>query len=203
MILKDLNVLVYIWVWQMEFHPSNVKPYTSQAIADLTDNLCNGPCWDRTPVRSLQRATSKPLGHKGTWTTQSLTRGWFVTLLSPFWNPSPLARMTFNQGGELSLRRTRVTAATSVADRAGIEPRVARFRGQRLNHPSIKVPEWPSRLRKASSLQPVWAAEREAVNSAKYLWATLSPIPCWNNNAHNITIKKAQPWGLGFTHPTE
>ena len=114
--------------------------------------ICNRPCGDRTPGRSLQSPTPKPLGHKGTWTTQSSTLGWFVTSLPPFWNPSPLARDTFNQVGELPLRRTRVTAATSVTGRAGIEPRVAHSRVQRLNHWAIEVPERPSRLRLAGSL---------------------------------------------------
>ena len=39
-----------------------------------------------------------------------------------------------------------------VTDRAGIEPRVARSRVQRLNHWAIKVPERPSRLHLAGSL---------------------------------------------------
>ena len=60
---------------------------------------CNGLCMDRTQGRSLQRPIPKPLGHKDTWMTQSLTLGWFVTLLPPFWNPSLLARATLNQGG--------------------------------------------------------------------------------------------------------
>ena len=72
---------------------------------------------------------------------------------SLFWNLSPLAQPTFNQGGELPIRRTRVTAATSVTDRAGIEPRVARSRVKRLNHWAIKVPKRPSLLRVARSLQ--------------------------------------------------
>ena len=41
---------------------------------------------------------------------------------------------------------------TNVTDRAGIEPRVARSRVQRLNHWAIKVPERPSRLRLTGSL---------------------------------------------------
>ena len=37
-----------------------------------------------TPGPSLQSPTPKPLGHKGIWTTQTLTLGWFVTLLPLF-----------------------------------------------------------------------------------------------------------------------
>ena len=36
-----------------------------------------------------------------------------------FWNPSPLARATFNQGGELPLRQTQATTATSVTGPCG------------------------------------------------------------------------------------
>ena len=83
-----------------------IKPFTPGPLINsprVNTYNCNGPCGYRTPGRSLQSPTPKPLGHKGTWTTQSLTLGWFVTLLPPFWNPSPLARATFNQGGELPL----------------------------------------------------------------------------------------------------
>ena len=80
--IRHLNIKITPWssLWKLRY-------------------LCNGPCGYRTPGRSLQSPTPKPLGHKGTWTTQSLTLDWFVTLLPPFWNPSPLARATFNQGG--------------------------------------------------------------------------------------------------------
>ena len=43
--------------------------------------------------------------------------------------------------GASTLRQTRVTAATSVMDRAGIEPRAAGSRVQCLNHWAIKEPE--------------------------------------------------------------
>ena len=54
--------------------------------------------------------------------------------------------------GASTQRRNRVTTATSVTGRAGIEPRIARSRIQRLNHWAIMVPERPSRLRLAGSL---------------------------------------------------
>ena len=53
--------------------------FHSQANPGYRCHQCNGPCGYRTPGRSLQSPTPKPLGHKGTWTTQSLTLGWFVT----------------------------------------------------------------------------------------------------------------------------
>ena len=53
--------------------------FHSQANPGYRCHQCNGPCGDRTPGRLLQSPTPKPLGHKGTWTTQSLTLGWFVT----------------------------------------------------------------------------------------------------------------------------
>ena len=54
--------------------------FHSQANPGYHCHQCNGPCGYRTPGRSLQSPTPKPLGHKGTWTTQSLTLGWFVTV---------------------------------------------------------------------------------------------------------------------------
>ena len=55
--------------------------FHSQANPGYRCHQCNGPCGYRTPGRSLHSPTPKPLGHKGTWTTQSLTLGWFVTPL--------------------------------------------------------------------------------------------------------------------------
>ena len=45
------------------------------------------PTVDPIPGRQFQSPTPKTLGHKGTWTTHSLTLGWFVTLYSclSFW----------------------------------------------------------------------------------------------------------------------
>ena len=54
--------------------------FHSQANPDYRCHQCNGPWWDRTPGHSFQSPTPKLLGHKGTWMTQSLTLGWFVTL---------------------------------------------------------------------------------------------------------------------------
>ena len=53
--------------------------FHSQANPGYRCHQCNGPCGYRTPGRSLQSPTPKPLGHKGTWTKQSLTIDWFVT----------------------------------------------------------------------------------------------------------------------------
>ena len=53
--------------------------FHSQANPGYRCHQCNGPCWDRTLGCRFQSPTPKPLGHKGTWTTQSLTLGWFVT----------------------------------------------------------------------------------------------------------------------------
>ena len=89
----------------------------------------------------------KPLGHKGTWTTQSLTLRWFVTLLPPFWNPSPLARATFNQGPRgASTQANPGYRCHQCNGPCGDRTRVADSRVQRLNHWAIKVPERPSRL---------------------------------------------------------
>ena len=94
--MKELIPSLRSWLWHHRL--PNVTTTEAQP-----SYQCNGPCGYWTPGRSLHSPTPKPLGHKGTWTTQSLTLGWFVTLLPPFWNPSPLARATFNQGGELPL----------------------------------------------------------------------------------------------------
>ena len=60
--------------------PLSTKAWSfhSQANPGYRCHQCNGPCGYRTPGRSLQSPTPKPLGHKGTWTTQSLMLGWFV-----------------------------------------------------------------------------------------------------------------------------
>ena len=105
---------------------------------------CNGPCGDRTPGRSLQSTTPKPLGHKGTWTTQWLMLGWFVTLLLPFWNPSPLPWATFNQG--FSTQTNPGYRCHRCNGPCGDRTRVARARVQCLNHWAIKVPERSSPL---------------------------------------------------------
>ena len=59
--------------------PTKAGSFHSQANPGYHCHQCNGPCRDRTPGCSLQSPTPKPLGHKGTWTTQSLMLGWFVT----------------------------------------------------------------------------------------------------------------------------
>ena len=44
----------------------------------------------------------------------------------------------------------------------------------------------------------LYGQQIEAANSAKYLRATVSPAPRWNNDAHNVH-KQAHPWGSYIT----
>ena len=60
-------------------HSTKVGSFHSQANLGYCCHQCNGPCGDRTPGRSFQSPTPKPLGHRGTSTTQSFTLGWFIT----------------------------------------------------------------------------------------------------------------------------
>ena len=75
--------------------------FHSQANPGYRCHQCNGPCGYRTPGRSLQSPTPKPLGHKGTWTTQSLTLGWFVT--DYIWSSSEENRLLANDPSVLPL----------------------------------------------------------------------------------------------------
>ena len=64
---------------------------STQANPGYRCHQCNGPCRDRTPGCSLQSPTPKPLGYKGTWTTQSLVLDWFVTCVSAYRGDSILS----------------------------------------------------------------------------------------------------------------
>ena len=110
---------------------------------------------DRTLGHSLQSPRPKSLGHKGTWTTHAAAYAWLVRYITPhFLKSEPPGSGHFQpRRGAFTHRQTRVTTATSVTDHAGMEPRVAHSRVQRLNHWATKVPERPSRLRLAGSLQ--------------------------------------------------
>ena len=80
--------------------------------------------WGSVLGRHFQSPTPKPLGHKGTWMTQSLTLGLsvaphFLKSRAPWLRP-----ISTNAPGEPPLRQTCVTIATgSVTDRVGIDPR--------------------------------------------------------------------------------
>ena len=68
--------------------------FHSQANPGYRCHQWNGPCGDRTPGHSLHSRMPKPLGHKDTWTTKSLTIGWFVPNHSQFMK---LIAMNFDQ----------------------------------------------------------------------------------------------------------
>ena len=109
----------------------------------------NEPCEDRTRVA---RSRVQRLNH---WAIMVPERRLAGSLhYSPlFWKSEPPDSGHFQpRRGASTQRRNRVTTATSVTGRTGIEPRVARSRIQRLNHWAIMVPERPSRLHLAGSL---------------------------------------------------